>query len=322
MAGKNRTTVNFSSKKLKDAIAKIAADEHTSLSKAIEKLITFRIFEGNGDPVIDAFSEASKVVIGQQKKDDGEFNIALNTPYLKHAARLYMVSGHLSEKDSVTIDQKNIDKLDTVQVEKEIKRVIDDRIKKITPHEWLRHFSNEMLVFADLLLIFINKIKVEYKYEELTAGRGVLEINYSARNIRCIPFSFNKHDSLSEKYCNAMEHLDFDSVEHRSFRSVAIKGWNRNKHSHLLYIHQASTSDKGGFFIGVQYEKNDKKFSSQSPYSPPEVLGHTDKKTSVTESIYTRYSDINPELKVNIHHEPNSYEMRNLKPTLESEIGK
>ncbi|HBT3372304.1 TPA: hypothetical protein MBF63_005389, partial [Klebsiella pneumoniae] len=98
MAGKNRMIVNFSSKKLRDLIVEIAEKNHMSHSKVIEKLVSFRLFESNGDPVIDAFCDASKTVMEQQQKNDGEFNVALRTPYIKHNVRLYKVFGDLSGK--------------------------------------------------------------------------------------------------------------------------------------------------------------------------------------------------------------------------------
>ncbi len=121
------------------------------------------------------------------------------------------------------------------------------------------------LFFSDLWLIFINEIIVEYKFVRLDSGDGVIYIDSRAKNIFCIPFTFNKNDLLGEGYCNAMEHLDFNSVEYRTFKSMATKDWNRNKHSHLLYIGRVSDSVKGGFFIGVQYEENDKNLQYSLP---------------------------------------------------------
>ncbi|MGV8001763.1 hypothetical protein QPK14_06400 [Photorhabdus temperata subsp. temperata] len=317
MAGKNRIMVNFSSKRLKDVIAKIAAENHISQSKAIEKLVSFRLFEGNGDPVVDAFSKASKSVVEQQQQSDDEFHIALNTPYIKHSVRLYMADGHISESGSLKFKPDECGELNVSIIEKEIKKVINDHIEKLKPNEWVRVFGDETLIFADLWLVFINEIIVEYKCVRPESCDGVIYIDFRAKNIRCIPFTFNKNDFLGKRYCNAMEHLDFNSVEYRTFKSVATKGWNRNKHSHLLYIGRASDSVKGGFFIGVQYEENDKKFTKQSPMSPlspPEGV--------LPNAVNARYSEINPELKINIYHIPGSFKIRNLTPTLESNINK
>lgn len=327
MAGKNRMIVNFSSKKLRDLIVEIAKKNHMSHSKVIEKLVSFRLFESNGDPVIDAFCDASKTVIEQQQKDDGEFSVALHTPYIKHNVRLYKVFGDLSREYSVSVKHMNTGKLDVVIFEKELRKSIEEQINRMTPHEWEGVFDSARITFADLWLIFFNKVNVEYKVERQENNSSEVSVKYKASNICCIPFSFNKHASLKEKYCNAMSHLDFSSVRYHSFKSVATKGWCRNKYSHLLFIHQSSSSDKGGFFIGVQYEKNDVIFSDESPRSPfvhPEgTLMYTEKDStedSYSLHRYAPYSDVNPELKISIYHEPVNIKIQNLNPELKSKI--
>ncbi|PWY10833.1 hypothetical protein [Citrobacter koseri] len=327
MAGKNRMIVNFSSKKLRDLIVEIAEKNHMSHSKVIEKLVSFRLFESNGDPVVDAFCDASKTVMEQQQKDDGEFSVALCTPYLKHNARLYKVFGDLFGKCSITVDNINNEKLNTLNFEKELRKLIEDKINGMKPHEWEWVFSSARIILADLWLIFFNKINIEYKVERREGNFSEVSVKYKASDICCIPFSFNKHASLKEKYCNAMSHLDFSSVRYYSFKSVATKGWCRNKYSHLLFIHQSSSSDKGGFFIGVQYEKNDMNFSDESPSTPfvhPEGTYMYTEKDSAEDLYslhsYAPYSDVNPELKINIYHEPANIKIRNLTPELKSEI--
>ncbi|MDW5509678.1 MULTISPECIES: hypothetical protein [Enterobacterales] len=327
MAGKNRMIVNFSSKKLRDLIVEIAEKNHMSYSKVIEKLVSFRLFESNGDPVIDAFCDASKTVMEQQQKDDGEFSVALRTPYIKHNVRLYKVFGDLSGKGSITVNHINNEKLNALDFEKELRKIIEDKINGMKPHEWEGVFDSARITFADLWLIFFNKINVEYKVERQESNSSEVSVKYKASDICCIPFSFNKHASLKEKYCNAMSHLDFSSVRYHSFKSVATKGWCRNKYSHLLFIHQSSSSDKGGFFIGVQYEKNDVVFSDESPRSPfvhPEgALMYTENgstEDSYSLHRYAPYSDVNPELKISIYHEPANIKIQNLNPELKSKI--
>lgn len=327
MAGKNRMIVNFSSKKLRDLIVEIAEKNHMSHSKVIEKLVSFRLFESNGDPVIDAFCDASKTVMEQQQKNDGEFNVALRTPYIKHNVRLYKVFGDLSGKFSITVNHINNEKLNALNFEKELRKLIEDKINGTKPHEWEGVFDSARITFADLWLIFFNKINVEYKVERRGSNFSEVSVKYKASDVCCIPFSFNKHASLKEKYCNAMNHLDFSSVRYHTFKSVATKGWCRNKYSHLLFIHQSSSSDKGGFFIGVQYEKNDVTFSDESPRSPfvhPEGTHMYTEKDSAEELYslhrYAPYSDVNPELKISIYHEPANIKIQNLNPELKSKI--
>lgn len=321
MAGKNRMIVNFSSKKLRDLIVEIAEKNHMSHSKVIEKLVSFRLFESNGDPVIDAFCDASKTVMEQQQKDDGEFSVALWTPYIKHNVRLYKVFGDLSGKCSITVKHINNEKLNTLNFEKTLRKIIEDKINGMKSHEWEWVFESARITFADLWLIFFKKINVEYKVERRESNSSEISVKYKASDICCIPFSFNKHVSLKERYCNAMSHLDFSSVRYYSFKSVATKGWCRNKYSHLLFIHQSSLSDKGGFFIGVQYEKNDMPFSDESPRSPfvhhEETYMYTEKDSAEDlHSLHSDapYSDVNPELKISIYHEPANIKIQNLNP--------
>ncbi|EMK7722125.1 hypothetical protein V9P73_000146 [Yersinia enterocolitica] len=327
MAGKNRMIVNFSSKKLRDLIVEIAEKNHMSYSKVIEKLVSFRLFESNGDPVIDAFRDASRTAMEQQQKDDDEFSVALRTPYIKHSIRLYKVFGDLSQEYSFLVKHMNVGKLDVVNIEKDLRKIIEEQINRMTPHEWECVFDSASIIFADLWLIFFNKINVEYKVERKENNSSEVSVKFKASNICCIPFSFNKHVSLKEKYCNAMSHLDFSSVRYHSFKSVATKGWRRNKYSHLLFIHQSSSSDKGGFFIGVQYEKNDVIFSDESPRSPfvhPEGTLIYTEKDSTEDSYplhrYAPYNDVNPALKINIYHGPANIKIQNLNPELKSKI--
>ncbi|EOA2949562.1 hypothetical protein ACHZG5_000012 [Yersinia enterocolitica] len=327
MAGKNRMIVNFSSKKLRDLIVEIAEKNHMSYSKVIEKLVSFRLFESNGDPVIDAFCDASRTVMEQQQKDDDEFGAALRTPYIKHSERLYKVFGDLSQEYSFLVKNINVGKLDVVNIERDLRRIIEEQINRMTPHEWECVFDSASIIFADLWLIFFNKINVEYKVERQENNSSEISVKFKASNICCIPFSFYKHASLKEKYCNAMSHLDFSSVRYHSFKSVATKGWCRNKYSHLLFIHQSSSSDKGGFFIGVQYEKNGQSFSEKSPflsYEPPEGIvlntGKSNAEDSYSLHRYAPYNDINPALKINIYHEPANIKIQNLIPELKSKI--
>ncbi len=327
MAGKNRMIVNFSSKKLRDLIVEIAEKNHMSHSKVIEKLVSFRLFESNGDPVIDAFCDASKTVMEQQQKDDGEFSVALRTPYIKHNVSLYKVFGDLFREYSVSVKQMNTGKLDIVNFEKELRKNIEEQINRMTPHEWEGVFDRARITFSDLWLIFLNQINVEYKVERQENDFSKVSIKFKAINICCIPFSFNKHASLNGKYCNAMSHLDFSSVRYHSFKSVATKGWCRNKYSHLLFIHQSSSSDKGGFFIGVQYEKNGQSFSEKSPFSSYEPLKEAilDTKKYSAEDLsfpesYAPYSDVNPGLKIKIYQAPGNIKIKNLTPVLKSKI--
>lgn len=327
MAGKNRMIVNFSSKKLRDLIVEIAEKNHMSHSKVIEKLVSFRLFESNGDPVIDAFCDASKTVMEQQQKDDGEFSVALRTPYIKHNVPLYKVFGDLSREYSVSVKYMNAGKLDVVIFEKELRKSIEEQIKRMTSHEWESVFHRGRAIFADLWLIFVNKVNVEYKIERQGPTSSEISVKYKASDMCCVPFSFNSHDSLKNVYCNAVSYLDFNSVRYHSFKTVATKGWNRNKYSHLLFIHQSSSSDKGGFFIGVQYEKNDVTFSDKSPFSPyePPEGAILDTKKNSAEDLsfpenYAPYSDVNPELKIRIHHAPGNIKIKNLTPELKSKI--
>lgn len=325
MAGKNRMIVNFSSKRLRDLIVEIAKKNHMSQSKVIEKLVAFRLFESNGEPVIDAFCEASKAVIEQQQKDDSEFSMALRTPYLRHNVRLYKVYGDLSWEKTFSV--KNNIKLNGLVFENELRKAIYDGINEMTHHEWENVFSSAVIIFADLWLIFFNKINVEYKIEKQDENFSRIRVKFKARNICCIPFSFHEHSPLQGSYCNAMRYLDFSSVRYHSFKSVATKGWSRNKYSHLLFMHEASSSDRGGFFIGVQYEENEQSFSKKSPsspYEPPEGIVLDTKKTNTESSCslnqYARYNDVNPELKIRIYHEPANIKIRNLNPELKSKI--
>lgn len=327
MAGKNRMIVNFSSKKLRDLIVEIAKKNHMSQSKVIEKLVSFRLFESNEDPVVDAFSDASKTVMGQQQKDDSEFSIALSTPYIKHNARLYKVSGELSGKGSITINNVSAEKLNSVSLEKELRQKVEEGINRMKPNEWENVFDSASVIFADMWLVFVNKVNVEYKIERLSPTSSEVIVKYKSNDICCVPFSFNNHDSLKDVYCNAMSHLDFNSVRYYSFKTVATKGWNRNKYSHLLFIHQSSSSDKGGFFIGVQYEKNDVTFSDKSPlypYEPPKGAILDTKKDSVEDLSLpgdcAPYSDVNPKLKIRIYHAPGNIKIKNLTPELKSKI--
>ncbi|EOW6744992.1 hypothetical protein ACOZ0W_004204 [Cronobacter dublinensis] len=327
MAGKNRMIVNFSSEKLRDLIVEIAKKNHMSYSKVIERLVSFRLLESNGDPVIDAFCDASRTVMEQQQKDNDEFSVALRTPYIKHNVRLYKIFGELSREYSVSVKHMNTGNLDVVNFEKELRKNIEEQINMMTSHEWEGVFDRAMITFADLWLIFFNKINVEYKVEKQENNFSEVSVKFKANNICCIPFSFNKHVSLKEKYYNAMSHFDFSSVRYHSFKSVATKGWCRNKYSHLLFIHQSSSSDKGGFFIGVQYEKNGQSFSEKSPFSsyePPEGIVLDTEKSNVKDSYslhrYAPYNDVNPVLKINIYHEPANIKIQNINPELKTKI--
>ncbi|HIC0446223.1 TPA: hypothetical protein ACWZSZ_002370 [Escherichia coli] len=197
----------------------------------------------------------------------------------------------------------------------------------MTPHEWECVFDRTRITFTDLWLIFFNKISVEYKVERQESDFIEVSVKFKASNICCIPFSFNNYGSLNAVYCNAMSYLDFNTVSYHSFKTVATKGWNRNKYSHLLFIHQSSSSDKGGFLIGVQYEKNDVTFSDKSAFSPYEPLEEAipDPKKDRVEGLsfpenYAPYSDVNPELKIRIHHAPGNIKIKNLTPELKSKI--
>lgn len=69
--------------------------------------------------------------------------------------------------------------------------------------------------------------------------------------------------SLNEKCCNAISYLDFRTVRYHTFKSVVTKG-GRNKCSHLLFIHQTSSSDKSKLFVGGCM----KKMINPSPRNP------------------------------------------------------
>uniref|UniRef100_UPI00131A151E hypothetical protein n=1 Tax=Cronobacter dublinensis TaxID=413497 RepID=UPI00131A151E len=76
-------------------------------------------------------------------------------------------------------------------------------------------------------------------------------IDFISKYVHTIPFVFDEKNNNE-----FVRYLDFDYIRFKTFKSYAEDGWDRRKHSHLIYIDRASNSKFGGFFIGVKYEDN------------------------------------------------------------------
>ncbi|KGA65896.1 hypothetical protein [Yersinia pseudotuberculosis] len=92
-----------------------------------------------------------------------------------------------------------------------------------------------------IFLVFIGEVSI--KYQDTEGDKMRLDINYFYKVIpvyRC-----SDDETLM---------LDLKNIKYREFHDIAIKGWDRRKYSHLLYVKGLKGKRSGGYFIGVLCE--------------------------------------------------------------------
>ncbi|MBI0552119.1 MULTISPECIES: hypothetical protein [Pectobacterium] len=288
MVSKYRLTVNFSSKLILDTINEIAElSPSKSRSKVIEELIEFRFFDAEKSDSTQKVVNHAKHMQDKNKVADERYKAALKKPGFKNGIAFNGGFGDIdSQLTHVVLPRWKVDLFESSKINHnlDIERVVRNKVKEdilSKPFsEWEHnHFGSIVLSDADLLLVFIDKIDIEvYKMSEgdiefKNAREINLFVHYKKNDIYGIPFTFGKNPP-KEHYNEMIKYLDFNCIRYKTFSDYAKNGWNRSKHSHLIYIENASKSTRGGFFIGCLYNKNNmfKKNETESRNFPPQEV--------------------------------------------------
>ncbi|PVZ79464.1 hypothetical protein C9426_33465 [Serratia sp. S1B] len=250
MSGR-RLSVNFSSLAMKEKIMRIADKNKISASKLIEELIMFRFFDYEKTDAIKDFIKDGNFVVSRNMVESEKFESAMKRSKFRYGRSIKGERGDLSKfiiEDVSSCDihgfeeySHQYNKLSDV-----ICKAVQRDIERMTANDWMNNFFTSCN--ANLTLVFIEKIDVDFLYNPMIKQ---LEINYRCNDIYMIPFVF---DELNDN--DFVRYLDFNYIRYKTFNSYVKGGWDRRKHSHLLYIDRASKSNTAGFFIGVTYEDN------------------------------------------------------------------
>ncbi|HHF7522556.1 TPA: hypothetical protein ACPT1K_004969 [Klebsiella variicola] len=249
--GGRRLSVNFSSLAMKEKIQKIAEDNKTSSSKLIEELIMFRLFDYEKTDAVKDFIREGNFVVSRNVTANRKFESAIKRSKFRFGMSIRGEEGDLKRSIIVDTASSDINGFEYSpskyrNLSELIRKAVEHDIEKMTTTEWL---DNQFTSFnANLTLVFIDKIIVDFLY--IPTG-DVLHINYRCSSIYTIPFVF---DRINDN--EFVRHLDFNYIRYKPFNVYAKEGWDRRKHSHLIYIDHASKSKSAGFFIGVLYEDN------------------------------------------------------------------
>jgi hypothetical protein len=250
MSGR-RLSVNFSSLAMKERIQEIADRNKISASKLIEELIMFRFFEYEKTDAVKDFIRAGNFVVSRNMTENDKFESAMKRSKFRFGMSIRGEDGKLNRSVVVDTSLNDVNGFEYSpsqyhKLSKLIRQAVQQDMENMTITDW---FNSQFLSFnANLTLVFINKIIVDFLYNPI--GK-MLSINYRCDDIYTIPFVFDEaNDNEFVRY------LDFNYIRYRTFNSYAKRGWDRRKHSHLLYIDRASKAKSAGFFIGVSYEDN------------------------------------------------------------------
>lgn len=317
MSSEHRRTVNFPSKDMLNAVVEFAERRAVTESKAIGQLVAFALWEYSRNECSEEFVAKFDTIVRQAQQNDDIFKAALKSAVLalvsdseqgkgapkslKMSVTLHRDILNFSGDFTIPVKVDSLGGYDEYMLRKDIKRILHEKITKKSPVEWLTDISDYRLGWADKWLILINQIKIEFYCEKVDSGDGVVNVRYKAKNVIVLPFTLNKYT-----HCNAMHHIDFDSVKYMTFAEYAKNGWNRSKYSHLVYIEHSSHAKTGGFFIGALYERNNITLHDNSPIKYER------------EVIDDNY--VNPNLDITIKYAQRAFKIINLRPMLKSEI--
>ncbi|ENF6422433.1 hypothetical protein ABRF12_001981 [Salmonella enterica] len=322
MVSEYRKTINFPSKEMMDAVIEIAKARHITESKAIVQLVALGLSEYRNNADSTEFIANLDKISRQAQQNDDVFqaelkrtvNAIIHSPEqrsdaskaLRSTVSLYREIFDFSGSFKIPVDGGMLEKYTEYMIRKDIQKNIHERIKNKTPNEWREDFYFPNLGWADKWLILINQIKIEFYCESVKAANcnkvdGVINVKYKAKDVILLPFTFNKYT-----HCNAMQHLDFESVKYMTFAEYAKNGWNRSKYSHLVYIEHSSHAKTGGFFIGALYERNNISLREEPPLKTEQEIADVDY--------------LNPNLDITIKYAQRACKITNLRPMLESKI--
>ncbi|WP_318385536.1 hypothetical protein [Enterobacter sp.] len=246
-----RLSVSFSSLAMKNKLIELAKKNNLSASKLIEDLIAFRLYESEYSKGTLKKLEDGNYVKNRNMLPDGGFESAIKRSKFRFNVSTteftdVLTGSFITEVREWKIDSFENDKYKYDKLTKLIFECIREHIKNQKPLSWI---DNGYISFnSNLTLVFINDVDVSFVYYPQSY---YLHIDFRCKYVHTIPFVFDeKNDN------EFVRHLDFDYIRFKTFESYAKNGWDRKKHSHLIYIERASRSRSGGFFIGVKYEDN------------------------------------------------------------------
>lgn len=270
MTSKNRITVNFSSEDMIDVLKSIKEETGRSVSKIIEELIEFRLLKYERTSVVRKVVNNARHRKGKSKVPDVNYKVALKKTGFKNGISFGGGYGDIYGVTDVVLKRKLVRIFhSSQQAENDIRKAVREKIKEEIRSQSFKAweqgcFSHLGMQDASYFLVLIEKVLVTlYVNDEPYPDDGkplkvddtdTLFIEYTARNVYGIPFVFE--NTPSARSHELTPYLDFNRVCYKTFADYAQNGWDRSKHSHLIYIERATKSTKGGFFIGVLYNKN------------------------------------------------------------------
>lgn len=246
-----RISVNFSSLAMKERLIKIAQKNNLSASKLIEELIIFRLYESEHANGLLKKLDEGNYVKNKNMLPDGGFESAMKRSKFRFNVSTAEVTDVLrgsfvTEIRSIDIDGFESDKYKYDKLTKSIFKCVRECIETQSTINWIDNGYSSFN--SNLTLVFINDVNVSFVYYPKS---DCLHIDFISKYVHTIPFVFDERNNNE-----FVRYLDFNYIRFKTFKSYAEDGWDRRKHSHLIYIDRASNSKSGGFFIGVKYEDN------------------------------------------------------------------
>ncbi len=129
----------------------------------------------------------------------------------------------------------------------------------------------------DFLHLFVKKAIIQYdKDNDLKCNVRILT------TLHVLPLFFNDV---------ANSRLDFPGIRFRQFKTLAVDGWDKNKHERMVYIERASGTKSGGYFIGLDWNKRD---SVDEIYEGYEMLkiGDAEKQKDMRYKVHMHSRDV------------------------------
>ncbi|MDN0089033.1 hypothetical protein QVN42_16905 [Yersinia nurmii] len=246
-----RLSVHFSSLAMKQKIIELAEINNLSASKLVEDLISFRLYDSDySKELLKKLEEGNYVKNRNMLPSDGfesaikrsKFRFNVSTAEVTDILR----GSFVTEVRSGDIDGFENDKIKYDKLTKTIFKCVREYIETQSTINWIDNGYSSFN--SNLTLVFINDVNVSFVYYPQS---DYLHIDFISKYVHTIPFVFDEKNNNE-----FVRYLDFDYIRFKTFKSYAEDGWDRRKHSHLIYIDRASNSKSGGFFIGVKYEDN------------------------------------------------------------------
>lgn len=280
----SRLSIDISNRVFSNAIIKTKEKFNISKTKAVEVLALegWKILKGKSEKPSckDENIELDSYELSSSDKAISQLKINLMKSYWpdpqsdrehKKVSRITVkpIKRLISIQEMVVPDEiYSQKKVNYKYIREVIKSYFESRASEFA--KWFHYTPDAILFFATRADVSFHKNSKNAKNEnnephpcaEISADLFLMKITV---NMTCVPVY--KERSVMR----ITDFLDFDGIAYKTFKDVAIHGWNRNIYSHYFYIEDADLYRGGGYFIGLSRQPCQSNFDLGNGYLPSNI---------------------------------------------------